>query len=88
MLLTKNDDTCRAVSNLLILSPTELDHGLGGRVGNLNLSEDSIAIVCETDGVRRKEQRKRASVVGRETLWSSGSARGISFFMGVSLEEG
>jgi hypothetical protein len=42
---TKDDDTCRSVSDLLVLRPRQLNHRLGGWVGDINLSKDSMSII-------------------------------------------
>lgn len=46
-LLTQNDHTSCAITHLLVLTSTELNHVFGSRVGYIYLSEDRVAIICE-----------------------------------------
>ncbi len=55
-LRTQDDDGGGTVTDFLVLCAAELDHALGGRVGNLNLAEDSVAVVGEDDAAHGVEQ--------------------------------
>lgn len=59
---TENDDTGGAVSDLLVLSPRELDHALGRRVGDFDLAQDGVAVVGEP-------------AVGGVSAWLNSAAR-------------
>lgn len=43
---TKDDDTRGTIADLFVLCPRELDHVLGGRVSDVDFSQDSVAVVC------------------------------------------
>lgn len=45
--LTQDDDARRAVADLLVLRPRQLDHALGRRVRDLDLAQDGVAVVGE-----------------------------------------
>jgi hypothetical protein len=45
--LTEDDDAGGSVSDLLVLRSAELNHRLGRRVGNLNLTKNRVSIVRE-----------------------------------------
>jgi hypothetical protein len=51
--LTEDDDTGRSVSDLLVLSPRELNHALGSRMSDLNLTKNRVAVVGEPGSVRK-----------------------------------
>jgi hypothetical protein len=63
---TQYDDSSGTVANLLVLCPAELDHALGGRVRDFNLSEDGMAVVGEDDAAHGVEQHLQHSL-GAET---------------------
>ena len=44
---TENNDTRRAISALLILRPTQLDHVLRRWVCDVDLAQNSVAVICE-----------------------------------------
>ena len=45
--LTENDNTRSTVTNLLVLRSRELDHRLGGRMSNVDLSENGVPVVSK-----------------------------------------
>ena len=53
---TKNDDAGGTVADLLVLCSAELDHALRGRVSDLNLSQDSVAVVGQDNTAHGVEQ--------------------------------
>lgn len=53
---TQNDDSCCAITDLLVLCPAELDHALCCRVCDFDFSEDSVAVVGENDTTHGIEQ--------------------------------
>lgn len=62
MFRTKNDDRGGTVTDLLVLGPAELDHALGGRVGDLDFSQDGVAVVGEDDSSHGVEQHLQHSL--------------------------
>jgi hypothetical protein len=59
MCCTKNDHTRRAVAALLVLCSTELDHVLRRGMGNVDLSQNRIAVVGDAEQKRQVSQSLR-----------------------------
>ena len=53
---TEDDDRGRAVADFFVLGPCELDHRFRGRVADLALTQDRVAVVRQHDAAHRVEQ--------------------------------
>ena len=54
--LTQDNDTRRAVANLLVLSAAELNHGLCSRVSNVDFTQNGISVVGQDDSAHWVEK--------------------------------
>ena len=59
---TQDNDSCCAITDLLVLCSAELDHALRCGVCDFDFTEDSVAIVGEDDTAHRVEQHLQHSL--------------------------
>lgn len=52
---TKDNHTCSTITTFLVLCPTKLDHVLCGRVGDINFTKDSIAVISQPKVIEYRE---------------------------------
>ena len=70
-LTSKDDDRCGTITDLLILSSCEFNHGFGSWMLNINFSEDGVTIVGEDNTTHWVKEHLK------HTLWSKGSSNNI-----------
>jgi hypothetical protein len=81
--LTKNDNRGGTIANLLVLRTGQLDHALGGRVSDINLTQNRIPVVGEDNATHRVQQhlqhrtrtQARPDNVGHSLRWEAAGQR-------------
>ena len=93
----QDNDARGTIPNLLILRPTELDHGLGRRLADVDLAEDAVAVVGDDDAAHGIEEHleHRAGTEGRaddvgdgpggRDVGELGPAAGLALRLGVCV---
>lgn len=71
---TQDNNTCGSIADFLVLCPGKLDHALGGRVGDLDFSEDGISVVGENNsshGIQQHLQHGAGSKTRPDNIGNS-----------------
>ena len=59
--LTQDDDRGGSVTHFLVLCPRQFDHTLRSWMGDIDLSQDAVAVICHYDTTLNNESYKKVS---------------------------